>query len=72
MLGFCGLVNSPEEAFEDPHFRERGFHVEVEHEDIGRHITYPGAPFSLQSGMVYSKTSFEGEHTQEVLKELDE
>ena len=69
-----GIVNSPEEAFEDPHFRERGFHVEVEHEDIGRHITYPGAPFSLPKAAwsISKRPPLRGEHTQEVLKELAE
>ncbi|MEX1007188.1 MAG: CoA transferase [Acidimicrobiia bacterium] len=40
-----GAVWSPEEAFANEHFVARGFPVEVEHEDIGRTITYPGAPF---------------------------
>ena len=69
-----GIVNSPEEAFEDPHFRERGFHVEVEHKDIGRHITYPGAPFNLPKApwSISKRPPLRGEHTQEVLKELAE
>ena len=69
-----GIVNSPEEAFEDPHFRERGFHVQVEHEDLGRDITYPGAPFNLPKAPWYisKRPPLRGEHTQEVLKELDE
>ena len=69
-----GIVNSPEEAFEDPHFRERGFHVEVEHEDVGRHITYPGAPFNLPKApwSISKRPPLRGEHTQEVLKELAE
>ena len=69
-----GIVNSPEEAFEDPHFRERGFHVQVEHEDLGRDITYPGAPFNLPKApwSISKRPPLRGEHTQEVLKELDE
>ena len=69
-----GIVNSPEEAFEDSHFRERGFHVEVEHEDVGRHITYPGAPFNLPKApwSISKRPPLRGEHTQEVLKELAE
>ena len=69
-----GIVNSPEEAFEDPHFRERGFHVQVEHEDLGRDITYPGAPFTLPKApwSISKRPPLRGEHTQEVLKELDE
>ena len=69
-----GIVNSPEEAFEDPHFRERGFHVQVEHEDVGRDITYPGAPFNLPKApwSISKRPPLRGEHTQEVLKELAE
>ena len=69
-----GIVNSPEEAFEDPHFRERGFQVQVEHEDLGRHITYPGAPFNLPKApwSISRRPPSRGEHTQEVLKELAE
>ena len=40
-----GAVWSPEEAMFNEHFVERGFPVDVEHEDLGRTITYPGAPF---------------------------
>ena len=69
-----GIVNSPEEAFEDPHFRERGFQVQVEHDDLGRHITYPGAPFNLPKApwSISKRPPLRGEHTQEVLKELAE
>ena len=40
-------VNAPEEAFEDEHFRARGFQVPVHHEELDRTITYPGAPYAL-------------------------
>ncbi|RLC93426.1 MAG: hypothetical protein DRI39_05715 [Chloroflexi bacterium] len=33
-----------EDLVNDPHFRERGFFVEIEHPRTGR-LTYPGAPF---------------------------
>jgi crotonobetainyl-CoA:carnitine CoA-transferase CaiB-like acyl-CoA transferase len=39
------IIYSPEEALEDPHFAERGFHVEVEHPELGRSFRYPGAPY---------------------------
>ncbi len=32
----CGVVASPEEAFESEHFVARGFQVEVEHDDLAR------------------------------------
>ena len=40
-----GIIYSPEEVLADPHFQERGFPVEVEHEDLGRSFTYLGAPY---------------------------
>ena len=40
-----GIIYSPEEVLADPHFRARGFPVEVEHEDLGRSFTYVGAPY---------------------------
>ena len=69
-----GIVNSPEEAFEDPHFRQRGFQVQVEHEDLGRHITYPGAPFNLPKApwSISKRPPLKGEHTHEILRELAE
>jgi benzylsuccinate CoA-transferase BbsE subunit len=39
-----GVIYAPEEAIADPHLVERGFPVEVHHEDLGRVGTYPGAP----------------------------
>ena len=69
-----GIINSPEEAFEDPHFKDRGFQVEVEHEDFERTITYPGAPFNLPKApwSISRRAPHKGEHTQEILAELAE
>ncbi len=66
-----GAINSPEEAFEDPHFKARGFHVEVEHAD--RTVRYPGAPYQLPaSPWQISRPAPElGEHTDQVLAELE-
>jgi crotonobetainyl-CoA:carnitine CoA-transferase CaiB-like acyl-CoA transferase len=41
-----GIVYAPEEVLQDPHFRARGFPTQVYHDDLGRHITYPGGPFA--------------------------
>jgi crotonobetainyl-CoA:carnitine CoA-transferase CaiB-like acyl-CoA transferase len=38
-------VRSPEENLDDPHWRDRGFFVEAEHPELGRTVTYPGAPY---------------------------
>jgi hypothetical protein len=42
-----GVIYSPGEALADPHFVERGFPVEIEHPELDRTITYPGAPYRL-------------------------
>ena len=40
-----GILNAPEDVMADPHFAARGFHVEVEHAELGRSFVYPGLPF---------------------------
>ena len=40
-----GVIYSPDEVYEDPHFVARGFQVEVEHPELGRMFGYPGAPY---------------------------
>jgi crotonobetainyl-CoA:carnitine CoA-transferase CaiB-like acyl-CoA transferase len=68
-----GVINAPEEAFEDPHFKARGFQVEVEHEDFGARYRYPGAPYVLPASpwRISRRAPHLGEHTQEVLASLD-
>jgi hypothetical protein len=67
-----GAVYAPEEAFEDPHFKARGYQVEVEHEDLGRTFRYPGAPYALRGSpwKIYRRAPKLGEHTNEILAEL--
>ena len=67
-----GPVNSPEEAFEDPHFKARGFQVEVHHPELDRTIRYPGAPYKLPaSPWRISRTAPAlGAHSEEILAEL--
>ncbi|MER3421007.1 MAG: carnitine dehydratase [Chloroflexota bacterium] len=38
-------VRYPEENLQDPHWRDRGFFVDLAHPEIGRTVTYPGAPY---------------------------
>ena len=66
------VVNAPEEAFEDEHFKARGFHVDVYHEDIDRTITYPGAPYPLPASpwRISRRAPKLGEHDEEVFSEL--
>lgn len=67
-----GVVNSPEEAFEDEHFKARGFQVPVHHEDIDQTVVYPGAPYALTASpwRISRRAPKLGEHTEEVLREI--
>lgn len=68
-----GAILSPEEAFEDEHFKARGIQVEVEHPELGRRFRYPGAPYALQKGAwaISRRAPRLGEHTGEVLAEVE-
>jgi crotonobetainyl-CoA:carnitine CoA-transferase CaiB-like acyl-CoA transferase len=60
----CGIVNAPEEVIADPHFVARGFPTPVDHDDLGRTVTYPGAPmlFSRSPWRISSRAPHIGEH----------
>jgi crotonobetainyl-CoA:carnitine CoA-transferase CaiB-like acyl-CoA transferase len=40
-----GVIATPGEAIADQHFVARGFPVEIDHPELGRAFTYPGAPY---------------------------
>ncbi len=65
----AGVVNSPEEAFEDEHFKARGLQVPVHHDDLDLTVTYPGAPFDLPQSpwSISRRAPHLGEHNAEVL-----
>jgi crotonobetainyl-CoA:carnitine CoA-transferase CaiB-like acyl-CoA transferase len=69
-----GVIYAPEEAFEDPHFVERGFPTAVEHPELGRAVRYPGAPYRFEKTpwRISRRAPRLGEHTDEVLAELAE
>jgi len=67
-----GVLNAPEDVMEDPHFIARGFPTRVHHDDLGRDVLYPGAPF-LNDGSpwrIRSRAPRLGEHDGEVLGPL--
>jgi crotonobetainyl-CoA:carnitine CoA-transferase CaiB-like acyl-CoA transferase len=68
-----GIIYSPEEAFEDEHFKARGFPVEVIHDDLGRTVTYPGAPYQLPASpwSISRRAPHLGEHSDEILAQLE-
>jgi crotonobetainyl-CoA:carnitine CoA-transferase CaiB-like acyl-CoA transferase len=65
----CGVVASPEEAFETEHIKARGFQVEVEHDELGRRVRYPGAPFLMPASpwKISRRAPKVGEHTGQIL-----
>jgi len=69
-----GVIYSPEEAFEDEHFRARGFQTPVMHEDLGREVRYPGAPYRMTASpwRISRRAPKLGEHNAEVLGALAE
>lgn len=64
-----GVIYAPEEAFEDEHFKARGFQTPVTHEDLGRSFRYPGAPYRLTATpwRISRRAPRLGEHNAEVL-----
>ncbi len=63
-----GVVRAPEENLDDPHWWDRGFFVEVEHPELGKSFTYPGAPFRMEGTpfTVSRRAPLLGEHNVEV------
>jgi crotonobetainyl-CoA:carnitine CoA-transferase CaiB-like acyl-CoA transferase len=68
----AGVIWSPEEMMTDPQFVERGFPVEVHHEELGRSVVYPGAPirFTVSPMRAPVAAPHLGQHTDEVKAEL--
>lgn len=60
---------APDEVIRDRHFVGRGFPVEVDHDDIGRIVVYPGAPFVAHGSpwRIARRPPRMGEHQEEIL-----
>ncbi len=67
-----GAVLSPDEAFEDPHFVDRGFQVLVDHPERDAPVRYPGAPYKLPASpwAIQRRAPRLGEHDEEILGAL--
>ena len=64
-----GVIYSPDEAFEDEHFKARGFQTSLTHDDLGRTFRYPGAPYLLPASpwQLSRRAPKLGEHNREIL-----
>ena len=69
----AGVIYSPEEAFEDEHFKARGFQVPVRHDDIDRTVLYPGAPYRFNASpwRISGRAPRLGQHNDEVFAALE-
>ena len=62
----CAPVSGPEELLNDPHYKARGFWVEVDHPETGK-LTYPGAPFKMsETPWRAGRAPLLGEHNEEI------
>ena len=69
-LGFpWGAMRTVDEVMDDPHLKERGFYVEVEHPELERSFIYPGAAaiYNGSPWRISRRAPLIGEHNQEVL-----
>jgi crotonobetainyl-CoA:carnitine CoA-transferase CaiB-like acyl-CoA transferase len=66
-----GVIRAPEEVLDDAHLRARGHFVTLEHPELGRDVTYPGAPFLSPASpwVLARRPPLLGEHTDEVTAE---
>lgn len=63
-----GVLNAPEDLFDDEHLKARGFFTDVEHEGVGK-VAYPGPIYRFSSFGEVARSAAPklGEHTQSVL-----
>lgn len=63
-----GVLNAPEDLFDDEHLQAREFFVEVEHEGVGK-VAYPGPIYRFSAFEEAPRTPAPrlGEHTEAVL-----
>jgi len=68
----CGPIYSVDQVFSDPQVRHLGAATEVEHARLGRYkVLAQAARLSRTPATVAAPTPEVGEHTDEILKELD-
>jgi len=68
----AGVVQNAKDMLErDPHLKERGYYVYLDHPEAGR-TAYDGPPFRLSKtpGVLRSPAPLLGQHTEQVCKEI--
>jgi crotonobetainyl-CoA:carnitine CoA-transferase CaiB-like acyl-CoA transferase len=67
-----GAVRAPEDNLDDLHWHDRGFWVDVEHPELGKSFTYPGASaiFPKSPWAISRRAPLIGEHNKEIFEEL--
>lgn len=65
-----GPVNSARELVADKHLKARGFFEQLDHPELGRRLTYPGAPFRAGETpwKLQKRAPLTGEHNDEVYR----
>lgn len=69
-LGYpWGAVRTLDDLLDDPHLHDRGFFVEVEHDELGQTFQYPGAAalYSDSPWRLSRRAPLIGEHNEEIL-----
>lgn len=66
------IILTPDEAIRNEHLLARRFPNEIWHEDIGRHVVYPGAPFVMEAspGSIRRRAPKLGEHDDDYRPEV--
>ena len=64
----CTPFNTPADIFNDRHFKERGFWVDIDHPETGT-LTYPGQPINMTDGgfQINRPAPLLGQHNEEIL-----
>ena len=64
-----GAIRSMDEIPQDEHLQDRNFFVEVEHPELGRSFTYPGAAaiYNASPWRISRRAPLVGEHNEEIL-----
>ena len=67
-----GIVRATDDVIDDAHFRERGFFPEVEHPELGKRFTYPGAAaiYGKSPWRIYHRAPLLGEDNAAVYAEI--